>query len=70
MLVHANRIWLDNITENLWTYDVRMVSDTENNISNIQSDERNTPFQMFTKIKVNENPKHFILVGCPVYFID
>ena len=70
MIIHDNRRWSVNITENICPYAIHMSNDAENNIPSLQNAEINTSLQLFTKTKVNKNPKHFILFGFPVYLLE
>ena len=70
MLIHAAKRWPDCITANLWPYALRQANEIINNSPNMQSKNKETSLEAFTKTKVSINLKHFQPFGCPVYVLD
>jgi SAM-dependent MidA family methyltransferase len=69
MLLHASTKWNTHITANLWPYAICMANEVLNSTPCPQLQMRQTPQQVFDRMKVLPNPKHFQPFGCPVYVL-
>ncbi len=69
-LIHGNSRWPDAITPNLWPYAVRMASEMLNNTPCARHHHKHTPMQIFTRTRVETNPRHQIPLFCPAYVLD
>ena len=70
MLIHANHRWPKAVTTNLWPYALRMANDVMCETPHMQHPQKLTPQQVFSKTKVQPNPKHWKPFGCPTYVLD
>ena len=69
-MIHANKIWPDAITPNLWPYATRMANESINATPWLYNPNKASPNSIFAKSDVQENPKHWYHFGCPVYMTD
>ena len=69
-LIHANRQWPQSISSPLWSYALRHANDCINAAPNMQHSKYLSPTQLFAKMMVNINKKHWKPFGCPVYMLD
>jgi hypothetical protein len=70
MLIHANRRWEMSVNAHLWLYAVRMASEQINNTPRMQSEQKKTPMQQFTRTEAHTNVKHCHPFGSPVYVLE
>jgi hypothetical protein len=70
MLIHANRRWPTAVNAHLWPYALRMANDLHNAAPSLSHKSHQSPFELFTGVKVAPNLQHFKTFGCPVYVLD
>ena len=68
MLLHAQRMWEDAITINLWPYALQMANDIHNSTPHISKDQ--SPLEQFTNVAVQPMMRNFHHFGCPVYVLN
>jgi Reverse transcriptase (RNA-dependent DNA polymerase) len=70
-LLHAQRMWPQEICAHLWPYALRMASESINSTPNLRNKHQGrTPEQLFSGSDVNSNPKHWKHFGSPVFVLD
>ena len=70
MLIHANKLWPEAISANLWPYALRMANDYINETPNMQDTSRRSSLQLFSNSNIQSNMKHAKTFGCPCYVLD
>ena len=70
MLIHANKLWPEAISANLWPYALRMANDYINETPNMQDASRRSSLQLFSNSNIQSNVKHAKTFGCPCYVLD
>jgi hypothetical protein len=57
MLIHAIHRWSGAVTTNLWPYTLREATEVLNNTNSTQHSYKTTPYQVFTRSKVDPIPR-------------
>jgi phosphoglycolate phosphatase-like HAD superfamily hydrolase len=70
MLIHANHRWPTAVNAHLWPYALCMANDLHNAAPSLSHKSHQSPFELFTGVKVAPNLQHFKTFGCPVYVLD
>ena len=68
MIIHANHRW-SAVNAHLWPYAIRMAADTMNHTLSAKHRFKATAAQVFTRSRVDVNPKDWMPIFCPVYVL-
>jgi Reverse transcriptase (RNA-dependent DNA polymerase) len=67
-LLHAQNLWPDAITNNLWPYALRKSAVGLNQIKH--KDRETSPLELFSKTKISFKSRDFHTFGCPMYVLQ
>jgi hypothetical protein len=67
-LLHAQNLWPDAVTNNLWPYALRKSAGGLNQIKN--KDKELSPLEIFSSNKINIKSRDFHTFGCPMYVLQ
>ena len=71
MLIHANRRWPTAINAHLWPFALRHAILSLNRTPSLKPEHEGKSYhQLFSGSPVQENKKHWVPFGCPVYVLD